>query len=297
MPRDHARINLAIWNDPDWRQLPPLAQHLYLTLWTHPDLSYAGVVDWRPGRIAALAGGWTAGDVTTAADCLEARLFIVRDEDTEECLIRSWVRWDGLLKQPIMAVSFANAYAATASNVIRGVIVHEAKKTHERQPEMAGWTKGQVRAILDNPSLDPATRTLPRDPFTLDLTPALTPSVTLSAGVGVYPSPNTPPTPTPAPTTDTPAPKHSGRKRPARALPDDWQPKDCHLSKAKELGVDINRAVETFRNHAGANDRRQVDWDKAFTNWLLKEKPSNVTHLPTTTRRTPEQILDGWMYR
>ena len=296
MPRDHARINLAIWNDPDWRRLPPLAQHLYLTLWTHPDLSYAGVVDWRPGRIAALAGGWTASDVSAAADCLEARLFVVRDEDTEECLIRSWVRWDGLLKQPIMAVSFANAYAATASNTIRGVIVHEAKKTYERQPEMAGWSKGQVRAILDNPSLDPATRTLPRDPFTLDLTPALTPAVRVRAGVGVNPCPNTPSTPTPTPTTEAPAPKHSGRKRPARALPDDWQPKDYHIAKAKELGVDINRAVETFRNHAGANDRRQVDWDKGFTNWLLKEKPSNVTPLPTA-RRTPDQIIDGWMFR
>lgn len=297
MPRDHARINLAIWNDPDWRQLPPLAQHLYLTLWTHPDLSYAGVVDWRPGRIAALAGGWTAADVTTTADCLESRLFIVRDEDTEECLIRSWVRWDGLLKQPIMAVSFANAYAATASNIIRGVIVHEAKKTHERQPEMAGWTKEQVRAILDNPSLDPATRTLPRDPFTLDLTPTLTPSVTLRAGVGVNPSPNTPPTPTPTPTTDTPAPKPSGRKRPARALPDDWQPKDYHLSKAKELGVDINRAVETFRNHAGANDRRLVDWDKGFTNWLLKEKPSKVVPLRPAAGGLTDRQLNPWKYQ
>lgn len=86
------------------------------------------------------------------------------------------------------------------------------------------------------------------------------------------------------------------RKRAAHSIPDDWQPKDHHLSKAKELGVDVTRAAETFRNHAGATDRRLVDWDKGFTNWLLKEKPSNVTHLPAK-RKTPEQILDGWMYR
>jgi hypothetical protein len=86
------------------------------------------------------------------------------------------------------------------------------------------------------------------------------------------------------------------RKRAAHTIPDDWQPKGHHLSKAKELGVDVTRAAETFRNHAGATDRRLVDWDKGFTNWLLKEKPSNVTPLPTA-RRTPEQILDGWMYR
>src|SRR5690606_36164469 len=76
MARDHARVNVTIWGDPDFRALPAPAQHLYLTLWTAPRLSYCGVHDWRPGRIAARSTGLTADDIETIAQCLEARHFL-----------------------------------------------------------------------------------------------------------------------------------------------------------------------------------------------------------------------------
>lgn len=165
MAREFGKINLSIWQDRDWRKLPPPAQHLYLTLWTHPTLTYCGVVDWRPGRLTALAEGWSSADVQEAADCLEARLFIVVDRDTEEALIRSYVRFDGLMKQPRVAVSFANAYAATASNDIRGVVIHEAIKLRELEPTLGGWEKPQVQEMLKLAVCDPRSRTLPDDPF------------------------------------------------------------------------------------------------------------------------------------
>jgi hypothetical protein len=40
--RDHARVNLDIWGDDDWRDLTPPAQHLYFTLYTDPELSFCG---------------------------------------------------------------------------------------------------------------------------------------------------------------------------------------------------------------------------------------------------------------
>lgn len=205
MARDHAQVNLAIWNDDDWLDLPPAAQHLYFVLVTHPGLSFAGVVEWRPARIAALAGGWTPEDVRRAAACLEARLFVVIDEATEECLVRSWVRFDGLLKQPILAVSFTKARAAVASREIRAVIVHEAQKHHAREPDLAGWGKPQVQELLGQRALDPRDRTLPDDPFTPGATPHVTPRLTLSPGVGVNPAPNPSPTPAPAPAPLLPA--------------------------------------------------------------------------------------------
>lgn len=208
MARDHARVNLALWNDDDFLDLPYPAQHLYLVLWTHPDLSYAGVVDWHPGRIASRAAGWTVDEVNAAAQCLEARLFIVIDHETQECLIRSWVRWDGLMKQPIMAVSFAKARASVASREIRGVIVHEALRLRDREPELAGWAKPQVQELLENRALDPRSRALPQDPFTPGLTPDLTlsatpdstPTVRVNRGVGGNPSPYPPSTTTPTTT-------------------------------------------------------------------------------------------------
>lgn len=165
MAREFSKMNLSINQDADWRKLPPPAQHLYMTLWNHPSLNYCGVVDWRPGRLAALSAGWATEDVEEAADCLEARLFVVIDRDTEELLVRSWVRFDGLMKQPRVAVSYANAYASTASNDIRGVVVHEGIKLRNLEPNLPGWTKRQVIEMLEMESIDPRSRTLPADPF------------------------------------------------------------------------------------------------------------------------------------
>lgn len=295
MPRDRAFLNMAIWQDADFRGLPPLAQHLYFVLWTHPGLSYAGVVDWRPGRIAAMAGGWTRAQVQTAADCLEARLFIVVDRDTEECLVRSFVRFDGLMKQGNLSVSFATAYAEVASNDIRGVIVRETQKLRRFETDIAAWGKEQVRGVLEQPAVDPRSRALPADPFTpeltLNVTPTVTPGVTPESpdadhhgdpGAGIPPTPTPPPAPTPllpgVPAADASgaAQQSSTRRKPERTLPTDWAPNKRHFEQAKERGADIAFEVERFRNHAQMNDRRVRDWDAAFRNWLSKAQPARV---------------------
>lgn len=165
MAREFAKTNISIHQDDDWRALPAPAQHLYGLLNTHPELSYCGVADWRPGRLVSFASGWDVDDIQIIADCLEARHFIVRDEVSEEVLIRSWIRFDGLIKQPRLAVSMANAFAAVSSNEIRGVIVHELNKLHKLEPNAPGWDKKPVMDILGLRSVDPKTRQVPSDPF------------------------------------------------------------------------------------------------------------------------------------
>jgi hypothetical protein len=59
----------------------------------------------------------------------------------------------------------------------------------------------------------------------------------------------------------------SPRKAPTR-LPDGWTPSLEDTQLARELGVDVARETETFRDHARANDRRQADWPASFRNWL-----------------------------
>ncbi len=154
MARDHARIWLSIWSDDDFRALPPEAQHLYFVLVTSPSLNYAGVADWRPGRIAANAAGWTAAAVRSAGDCLVRGLYIVVDDDSEEVLLRSFIKHDGLLKNPNIAVSMSLAFGGVASPTLRGVIVHELKRLHDAEPDLKGWAK--VAGLLDRKSVDPA---------------------------------------------------------------------------------------------------------------------------------------------
>lgn len=209
--KDHSEINLAIWGDDDWLDLTPPAQHLYFVLWTSPQLSYCGAGEWHPGRIAALSNGWTAARVESAGAELSSYLFLVIDADTEEFLLRSWIKHDGLWKKPNMAVSMANARAALASRTLRGVVVHEVKKIKARNlveakagdaKEAEGWQRDAVKDLLSQKAIDPAS--LP--PFTPRLTPGLTPSATpgltpdlsSSTGVGVNPPSNPGPTPAPS---------------------------------------------------------------------------------------------------
>lgn len=301
--RDRSFPNTAIWQDADFRALPPLAQHLYFVLWTHPGLSYAGVADWRPARLAPMAGGWTRTDVEAAAACLEARLFIVVDQDTEECLVRSYVRFDGLMRQANLAVSFANAYAEVASNDIRRVIVRETQELQQLEPDIAAWKKDQVRGVLSQPAVDPRSRPLPTDPFTPRLTPSVTPAVapalvTDATDADPQPDPGAgvPPTPSPSPTpllpgvpdADASGAARQGtasRRRPERPIPDDWAPNEKHFRQAQQMCADLAHEVERFRNHEETHDRRARDWDAAFRNWLTKAKPA---------QRQPIETVSAW---
>lgn len=67
--------------------------------------------------------------------------------------------------------------------------------------------------------------------------------------------------------------KTAARKRPATHLPDDWKPTEQHWEKRHD-GIDVEREAQAFRLHAEANDRRQVNWNAAFSQWLLKARPS-----------------------
>jgi hypothetical protein len=154
--KDHARINLDIWGNEDWLDLTPAAQHLYFVLWTSPQLSYCGCGDWHPGKIAAKAKGWTVSAVHAAAAEMSRALFLIIDTDTDEFILRSWIKHDGLWRIPNMAVSMANARADLASRVLRAVIVHEVSKLKSREPELSGWARDTVVNMLSQTSMDPA---------------------------------------------------------------------------------------------------------------------------------------------
>lgn len=282
MARDHARINLTIWTDPDFRDLPPAAQHLYLTLWTAPELTYCGTHDWRPARMTGLSRGYTADHIETVAACLESRHFLVIDRETEECLVRSWARFDGIMKQPRMAISLINAYASVGSQTIRKVLVRELDKISEETAGLPIWEDKRVKEVLSHPSI--SAKDLPPivDPFGGDFAPGLDMGLPQTQD-GVSGSVYTPPTPATTPATNSFAPQPSppevatkgsaGRKRPATPLSDAWVPTEKHWEKRKDA-IDVAKEAQAFRLHAEANDRRQVNWNAAFSQWLLNARPA-----------------------
>lgn len=226
MARDRASIRVDMWADDDWRDLTEGAQHLYMLLLSHPTLNYAGVAEWRPGRLAAMTSGKSAEKVAADAAELEAHLFIVVDADTEEVLIRSFVKHDGLLKQPKLAVSMTKAFAGIASKKIRQVLAFEVQKLREREPDLAAWKVKQVQTILDARATD-----------IRSFTPAVTPGFTPGRGQA-FDEPTTTATTT-ATRTSSPAPS-------VRVSEADFDRAWAHWPKK----VERKKSIEKFKQAA-----------------------------------------------
>jgi hypothetical protein len=273
MARDRASINTNLWVDQDWRNLPTAEQHLYMMLLSHPTLSYAGVADWRTARLAAMTGDATPESVAAAAEGLQAERFVFIDNETEEILIRSFLRHDGLLKQPKLSISMVNAFGAIASSRIREVVTHELQKLYTEYPTWAAFGQEKVLALTKGKGTDMAAFT---HSFTLGLTPTVTPAFTLKLAQA---------DPLPTTTTTTTTTNTLSRRSPETRIPDDWKPNSSHEEKAAEKHLDVNLTAEAFRNHAEANDRRARNWDAAFRNWILKATPG----VPAASRNITSQ--------
>lgn len=88
-----------------------------------------------------------------AAQELSDRWFCVFDQSTDEVLVRSFLRHDGVMRQPRLAVSAAKAYGAIASNKIRAVVVHELQRFKKQNPDLPAWEKPQVMTVLKQPAV------------------------------------------------------------------------------------------------------------------------------------------------
>lgn len=275
MAREYAKVKAGIWQDDDFRALPPHAQHLYFVILTDPKLSYCGVTDWRPKRLLPRSAGWEMQALEEAAAILVDRRLLIIDEDTEEVLVKSFLRHDGVMAHNKLCVSAMLAYGEVASNTIRGIIVHELNRLAEEFPAWPTWEREQVKEVLKRQPLDPWSEQLGNplghalDPnLANQLAPRLAPNASSGLGVPYNNNSNSNITTTTY-GCDTAAPKRT-RKAPATPIPDGWAPTEAHAAKAKELGVDLHTEKEKFIAHAQANDRRQVKWDAAFNQWLIK---------------------------
>lgn len=139
MARDHARIQTAIWRDPDFRALPMEAQWSYLAVISQEALTYVGVLDFRPKRLAALADGLSRRRVEAALVRLTEARFIVIDHDTEELLARSYVRHDGVMDRVNMGKAVARALDRIVSLPLRAAVMQELATLYSARPNLQGF--------------------------------------------------------------------------------------------------------------------------------------------------------------
>lgn len=96
MARTYGKLLAAAWIDEDWTNLRAREQWLYMLLLSQPKLTLVGCIDYRPAHWAKLADGIDVPAVIAAVEGLEAANYVAVDRDTDELLIRSFTKHDGI---------------------------------------------------------------------------------------------------------------------------------------------------------------------------------------------------------
>ncbi|MEZ0090038.1 hypothetical protein [Streptacidiphilus sp. EB129] len=128
MARGHGRILTSIWEDADFLMLSQEQQRLYLFLISQPNLNHAGLLPLTLKRWARKAAGLSASDLEKTLAELNAGRFIVLDDDTEELLIRSFVRNDGVWKQPKVMGAMVSGAMEISSMLLRRALLEEMNR-------------------------------------------------------------------------------------------------------------------------------------------------------------------------
>ncbi|MEV4197032.1 hypothetical protein [Micromonospora globbae] len=165
MARSEARLAVSIWTDADFLALSPTAQRMFMFLLSQPDLAHDGVLALRERRWSKTAAGLTSANVESDLNELRRARFIVVDEDTEEVLIRSFIRRDKVYRQPNVLRAAADHLATVSSPVILAAVAAElhriaaADDLHDgARPIVAAMLAaiGTPREPLPNPSGNPS---------------------------------------------------------------------------------------------------------------------------------------------
>ena len=278
MAREKANVQTSLWGNPEWKGLGVVEQWLYFHLLSHPRLSYAGVADWLPKRVAAASSGLTVDQVEQAGRGLQSARFVFVDESTDEVLVRSFLRHDGLLKQPRLSVSMVNAFSGIASLNIQKIVVNELQKLADEFPEWKAFESEKVRAILKYEGADMAdVLPMPKDdvrpPFTLNA----------AQDLGLHTS---------TATSTATSPKGDCKEE---SNFDTWKPTAKHYEYGKEIGVFVNDEIGKFMEY---NRRKRPDLKNinlAFTNWLKKKAPKG--HPSTISdAEAADRLRNPWKY-
>jgi hypothetical protein len=150
MPRSEARISVDIWaTGSDFTDLEPLTQWMYLFLLSQPDLTHAGVLALRERRWSQKAKGLTVATITQLLGQLQTRRFVVVDEDTEEVLIRSFIRRDKVYRQPNVLRAAFDQLQLISSPLLRRELAQELHRVQRLEmPEPSVPIVADMLAVL-----------------------------------------------------------------------------------------------------------------------------------------------------
>jgi hypothetical protein len=135
MPRDFAQVYQSIWSDPDFRRRDTGEQLLYLKLLSWETLNYAGVLPLQPRKWARATTDTSVRDVEETLQRLDEARYVLVDWDTEEALLRTFIRGDRLYKNPPMLRAALQFAQQVESPRLRVALAEEMAAVHALMPD------------------------------------------------------------------------------------------------------------------------------------------------------------------
>lgn len=150
MSRSYAKVYRDIWGDQDFICLPSPVQYLYLFLISQPNLNAAGVLPLTIRRWAMSAGRMKPEQVESSLATLELKNYIITDHETEELLVRTYIRNDGLWRIPNTLYAVVRDAARTVSPTLRAALAGElrALPVDNLEGKRARDMKSQVTTVI-----------------------------------------------------------------------------------------------------------------------------------------------------
>jgi hypothetical protein len=147
--RDYGKLRVGRWRETEWLKLSADAQWLYVFLISQSTTDSAGIFQIQITKWAKGASDMTVERVQAAARMLDDRNFIVVDHDTEEGLIRTYIR-DHRAGGNILKHSLSCA-AQAQSPLLREVLLGEIKENlHREFTDTEDKLVTQLEATLSN---------------------------------------------------------------------------------------------------------------------------------------------------
>lgn len=297
MSGEYGKLYKRAWGDRDFKALTAHEQLQYLKLISQPDVSMAGILTHAAMRWAGQTADLGAEDIERALEGLERKRFVAYDRDTQELLIRSYIRNDGGWKSPLTMKGIRAAVERVLSVKLRRIISSELTKidTSDLSEKVSERYNGTVKEYVEGALIALTKGFPPLDVWACD-TPSDTPTDTPSEGLHDF-APLTPSTsPAPSPAT-APSPAERGdyddklpviagensvavapppsRTRGSR-LPKDWFPARDEATLRAEAGrsaEQLEHELEKFRDHwasAPGSKGVKADWNATWRNWIKR---------------------------
>ncbi len=287
MTRNYAQMSCAMWRNEDFKLLSQPAQHTYFMLSTQADISAAGILSLNAKRWSTRTKGITTDDVVNALNELQAHRFVIFDTDTEELLVRSFIRWDGGYNNPKRRPVILRAAKAAESMLIRRALAAELSRLDLPADGLVDdfQASDDTSSPVHDESIDDGLFSL-ENSLSTSQSGSASPSdgVVVTKALVVGPATHNPQPPSQATAAAKPRPENGTR------LPEDWLDTEeggQSLAWAKKHYPQVPLLEESlkFVNYwlsKTGKDATKRSWYRTFQNWVMEANrrlPANRSNI------------------